>query len=197
MERAIEPRQDRKLVVLCRDASPSMGGRKAERAYEAGRDLLHLLTQGDFDFAVLDFSDTVELAHPPSLAGSLWPRLRPIETGGRGTDLGGPLACATSLVLSRSPGYHPLSAVILFTDGNHNTGPDPCPIADRLKEHAEVFTLGIGPDADANLLEKLASSTDRFHRCGDVPELASRLREIGIQLAAAPARTASNRPRVA
>ena len=78
------------------------------------------------------------------------------------------------------------SQVVLLSDGHNNTGPDPRPIAHRLKRSAVIECIGIGgspSDVDEELMKDIASAypdgTKRYRWIGD-PE---RLEEAFIELA--------------
>ncbi len=66
------------------------------------------------------------------------------------------------------------SQVVLLTDGCHNTGSEPKPISDKLKECAIIECIGIGgspADVDEKLLRYIASSypdgSKRYRWIGD------------------------------
>ena len=68
--------------------------------------------------------------------------------------------------------------VVLLTDGCHNTGPDPKPISDKLRECAIVECIGIGgspANVDEKLLRYLASrypdGSKRYRWIGDKQNL--------------------------
>ena len=76
--------------------------------------------------------------------------------------------------------------MVLLSDGHNNTGPDPRPIAHRLKRSAVIECIGIGgspSDVDEELMKDIASAypdgTKRYRWIGD-PE---RLEEAFIELA--------------
>ena len=85
----------------------------------------------------------------------------------------GAQAAFNLLKAGRRPGQ-----VVLLSDGHHNTGPDPRPVAEALKRLAIVETVGIGgsPSAvDEPLLKEIASSypsgKKRYRWIGDKNDL--------------------------
>jgi Mg-chelatase subunit ChlD len=96
-------------------------------------------------------------------------------------------------LFERSPG--PMSArsayfkhIILLTDGGHNTGKPPRPIAKRLKEAGVLIDcIGIGArgDVDESLLMDLASVVDgrvRYRYIADADDLLDQYRRLGGNL---------------
>jgi uncharacterized protein YegL len=167
----------RQAVVLCRDASTSMQGSKAQEASQAVRELVEQLAlemnKDAFDVAVIDFHDEVQVPHPLGRAGALLSALQPIATGGSGTDISGPLAQAEALLKAPMPGEgrYVRPVILLFTDGGHNTGADPRPIAARLRSFADLVTVAFGADADEALLTELATTPSHFYRCTNGSQL--------------------------
>jgi Mg-chelatase subunit ChlD len=162
-----------RLIVICRDGSPSMHGRNAARAAEATRALVRSIAPAGFRVALIDFDDEPHVVRSPLPAAALLPKLPALEARGAGTDLARALALAGSLSIHEV--LRP--AIVLVSDGRHNGGSSPHPVAARLKERAEIFALAVGPSADQALLESLASSSSDAIRCGRVQEVASRLLE--------------------
>lgn len=80
---------------------------------------------------------------------------------------------------------HGLGQVVLLTDGCHNTGPDPRPKSDRLKEVALVECVGIGGtpgDVDEELLRYIASpypdGLKRYRWIGDKERLVQHFHNL-------------------
>ena len=75
--------------------------------------------------------------------------------------------------------------MLVFSDGQHNTGPRPEPVADRLKGNSvTIVTIAYGGDADEDLLRRLASSPQHSFRCKDGKELRAFLATVGATLSA-------------
>ena len=82
-------------------------------------------------------------------------------------------------------GSHSDRQVVLLTDGCHNTGPDPRPMSDRLRELAVVECIGIGGtprDVDEELLKYIASpypdGTKRYRWIGDKERLVQHFHNL-------------------
>jgi len=77
---------------------------------------------------------------------------------------------------------HLRSVVILFTDGQHNTGPGPRAVAREVREKADLVTVAFGGDADEALLKELATSPQHFYRCKNGRELRAFLAAVGATM---------------
>jgi Mg-chelatase subunit ChlD len=80
---------------------------------------------------------------------------------------------------------HGPKQVVLLTDGCHNTGPDPRPTSDRLRDVAVVECIGIGGtprDVDEELLKYIASpypdGTKRYRWIGDKERLVQHFHNL-------------------
>lgn len=75
--------------------------------------------------------------------------------------------------------------VVLLTDGNHNTGPAPRSIAEKLRRIAILETIGIGDpgDIDTGLLKEIASrypdGRPRYRWIGDPETLVQEFKALG------------------
>ena len=74
---------------------------------------------------------------------------------------------------------------MLITDGLNNAGPDAVVTeAGRLKTSGVViFAVGIGADADGDLLRRVADTPDAYYPSPDVGDLAAIHRRIAARLA--------------
>lgn len=183
-------RNRRQAAIVVRDASPSMEGDKAREASEAVRRFIGELAQpfnkDGFDVAVVDFNHSAGVVHPLTRASGL--SVQPIATGGEGTDIAGALAQAEVLAKTATGETWIRPVVLLFTDGEHNTGGDPATVADRLRGFADLVTVAFGDDADEALLQSLATSASHFFRCTDGAQLRAFLAEVGQTMSTTRAR---------
>jgi Mg-chelatase subunit ChlD len=101
--------------------------------------------------------------------------------GGSGTNITAGLEIALDL---RSKSQR-TGQVVLLTDGWHNTGSDPKPISDKLREKATIECIGIGgspADVDEELLKYIASSrpdgSKRYRWIGDKERLVEHFHNL-------------------
>ena len=181
-------------VVLVRDASASMYGQKAKDASAASLDLgggsSTALQQGWILHGHDRLRDPIEGRSPPGESNDLERPRHPLED--RLVHLfdehyrrppEGPVRFSKGTVVS------PVSltcgpVTILFTDGCHNSGPEPHEVADRLKLIADLVTVAFGSDADETLLRALASTPQHFYRCSSGKELRKLLAKVGATMTA-------------
>ena len=155
---AVVPR-DLTLVV---DVSGSMSGTKLEQAKAALQQALGTLGPGDrfhlipFASAVRPFREGLAPATPEHLAAARE------FIDGLGAEGGTNIAGAMEAALARPADAERLSLVVLVTDGLPSVGEQ---APDRIAEAAaaragaaRIFTVGIGPDVNTYLLDRLASS---------------------------------------
>lgn len=186
------------LVVLCRDKSPSMCGNKDIQATRAGNELVGALAmpinKDGFHVGMVDFSGSARIVRSTEPATTFRsPDLIPGICGvfSSGTNITDGLAKAHEIVLGfvapadRVP-LRPV--VILFTDGGHNTGPDPEPKATELKMNADLVTVAFGDDAEEYRLRALATSPEHFCRCSNGEELRRFLAKLGTTMSGTLAR---------
>ncbi len=182
-------------VVPVRDGSGSMAGQKAKDASEASLDLVAELAQPSnkdgFNIAVVDFSTRSKVVHKLEKATALNGRVAPLSVGlfGGSTNITAGLEDALNILeeaeIGRQEGVSYLRpVVILFTDGQHNEGPPPHDVANRLKQKADLVTVAFGSDADEGLMRDLASTPQHFYRCKTGRELRSFLAAVGATMTA-------------
>ena len=188
-------RNMRQNVVLVRDKSGSMSGQKAQDASEASLDLVSELAQpinkDGFRVAVVDFSRASEIVQPLEKATLLYGQVHPLTIGpdSGSTNITAGLQDALHIIevteSSAQDGVRYLRPVVIcFTDGCHNTGPDPRSVAQQLKQHADLVTVAFGTDADEGLLRDLASTTQHCYRCANGRELRGFLAAVGATMTA-------------
>ena len=180
-------RRVKQVVVMARDASTSMRGAKAREASAASIELTTELAdpsnKDGFLTAVVDFHDRAKVVHSLTPATDLDGNLRAITVGGGGTNITSALQEAHAIVTNPPDGSDFLLPVtILFSDGQHNTGPKPTAIADQLKQHSDLVTVAFGTDADETGLERLATTPQHFYRCRNGAELRKFLAKVGETL---------------
>ena len=184
-------RNVKQRVGLARDSSGSMNkGNKAPDATEACRgflaELANPINKDGFPVLVVDFNHGARVAAPLATAGEVLQHLPPIAPGGA-TDISGALGLMRA-ELEQAPDdssgtiSYLRPVCILFSDGCHNTRPDPRDEAARLKAIAELVTVAFGADADEALLRELASTPQQYTRCANGQELRLYLAIAGITL---------------
>jgi len=179
-------------VVLGRDKSGSMRGQKAKDASTASLDLVSELAEPSnkdgFQIAVVDFSDSSNIVNNLEKAAALNGKVSSLSVGGS-TNITAGLEDAFS-ILEKAKGNNQANVtflrpvVIVFTDGQHNVGPAPHDVANRLKGIADLVTVAFGSDADEALLRSLASTPQHFYRCTNGRELRSFLAAVGATMTA-------------
>lgn len=179
-------------VVLVRDKSPSMEGAKARDATAASQDLVNELAQpankNGFYVGIVDFSGKAKIVHPFAQAATVDGKVPAIKTSlfSGGTNITAGLEKALQLAdcphSNREQAHFLRPVTLLFSDGMHNTGPDPDSIADLLKERSDLVTVAFGDDADEDLLRKLATSPQHFYRCRNGRELRQFMATVGATL---------------
>jgi len=181
-------------VVVIRDASGSMHGDKEREASEATQAICQELAlpvnKDAFWLAVVDFAEEAGVVHELEKATTLAGHLGPLEAGkfGATTNItaGINLACH---ILERASGAsegdwirYLKPTCLLFSDGGHNEGPSPIPVAERLKAMADVVSVAFGDDADEKTLQQIATSDQHFVRCASGAELRRFFAQVGATL---------------
>ena len=166
-------------AVLVLDASPSMEAEdwkpsRLEAAKASARAYVNRLRaeEPDARVAVVAYSSSARTMcglTPVSKVGRL---LRAIDdiTVGDGTNITAGLTTAGKHL----QGIGRAAQVVLLTDGAHNTGPEPTPVAARLRTIAILETVGIGgqpADVNEDLLKAISSAypdgSKRYRWIGD------------------------------
>lgn len=185
--RAVRPKWINSLVkqqsfVLC-DASGSMAGQKANDAQRAREEFVAELAQpgnrDGFQVAMIDFHREARLIHELTPATELTGKIAPLTPNG-GTNITTAIELAIPLA-SRVPddGTFLRPVTILFSDGGHNIGPPPDKAAAELKKFSDLATVAFGSNADEELLRRLATAPQFFHRCQTGAELRAFMAHVG------------------
>lgn len=184
-------RNVRQNVVFVRDTSESMRGQKARDALAASLELVAELAEpgnkDGFNIAVVDFAHRSKIVHQLEKATVLNGKVAPLFIEGD-TNITAGLEDALSILeaaekRNQDGVVYLRPVVIVSTDGGHNEGPDPRPVADRLKQIADIVTVAFGTDADEGLMCALASTPRHFYRCSTGRELRSFLAAVGATIA--------------
>lgn len=181
-------------VVLVRDRSSSMHGRKAQDASAASLELVAELaapsSKEGFNIAVVDFATSSGVAHDLGPATVLNGKLSSLSVGllGGSTNITAALEDATSILENSHQQQEGIAylrpVVLMFTDGCHNGDVHPRDVATRLKQTADLVCIAFGNDADEALLRELASTPQHFYRCSSGRELRAFLAAVGATLTA-------------
>ncbi len=163
----------KQAAIQVRDCSGSMTGEKAKEAAAASMDLNTELAdpanKDGFLVALIDFDSSAEIVQDLTPATKLAGQDIPLDIGrfGGSTNITSGLEKALDIVnrVENSPEEHLKTVVIIFTDGDHNTGPSPEQVAEQLKKKADIVAIAFGSDADEGLLKRLASTPQHFYRC--------------------------------
>lgn len=175
-------------AILVRDASGSMDGDKARDASDASlalvADLAGPANKDGFSVAIVDFGDDARVVHGLTKATALNGSVTTLNANSGSTNITAGLEKALDIIekaaAAPTPGItHLRTIVILFSDGGHNTGPDPVTVAARLKGKADIVTVAYGKDADEDGLKALATSDQHFYRCSNGAQLRQFLASVG------------------
>lgn len=147
-------------VMLVLDKSGSMSGEKIKAAKEAAKLFIDLMRTGDMvgvasfsDYARVDFSLTE--INSDTIRESIKSAIDIISAGGS-TSIGAGLRAGYNELLTKGNSAHPW-AIVLMSDGLHNTPPHPDTVLPDIRDkNIRVFTIGLGTDADASLLSHIA-----------------------------------------
>ncbi len=172
------------------DASPSMEGQKAKEASEACSQLVCELAKPvnkeGFSVSIIEFYGKAQIVHDSVPAVDLVKTLEPIVTSNskESTNITAGLELAKQLCLKEKNDQQSnirwlRPVVVLFSDGDHNKGPEPGAIASELRKHADIVTVAYGSDANEKLLRELATSPQHFYRCNDGADLRQFFASVG------------------
>jgi hypothetical protein len=180
------PATDRRFV-LCIDRSGSMAQGNPSRmefAKQAAKIFVDLTMLGD-SLAVTSFANAArtdfQLTQIVQGGGhrlAAKNAINSLQPNG-GTNIGGALSQSRDELLSQ-PVPSCAQTILLLTDGQHNSGPDPLTIVPSLIDNdIAVITIGIGVSINASLLQQIACMTGgRFFQvatAADLPTLLSAL----------------------
>jgi uncharacterized membrane protein len=149
-------------MVLVMDRSGSMTGPKIEMSKEAAKEAVELLSPQDYVGVVAFDSEAFWVVPMQSAAdkGSVEEKIATIQAGG-GTNIAPGLEMAYS-ALSSNPAK--IKHVVLMTDGVSVPGPFYELTTKMAGDQITVSTVGVGSDADQNLLQQMAEwGNGRFY----------------------------------
>lgn len=176
------------LAILELDASASMLSEdKATEAEAAARSCIAELATPSmgvaFDVAVVNFAESARTVVAPRPASQA-PTGTLLEPGSCGvaTNFEAALLEAERLTQAAT-GAMPV--VLLMTDGHHNCGGDPTPVARRLHAHALVVCVAFGSSADEERLARIASRPDLVTRARTGAELRALFAVVGRSMSLA------------
>jgi len=180
--------------IITIDVSPSMELKdwkpsRLDAALEAAKTFVARLREEEpsASVGIITYHRSAEIIVKPMKGGDYLHIQNAIDSirTGPATSLGAGLKAALSLVRSRWGA----NQVILLSDGRNNCGPDPRPIADRLKKLAVIECVGIGgsrDDVDEDLLRHIASSrpdgSKRYRWIGDEKALVEQFHSFAGRL---------------
>lgn len=113
--------------------------------------------------AIVSFNDVANIVQrlAPATDLSLFHHPISLLTPGGGTRMKSGVVAVGQALHGRHAGHDDTRQEVVFLTDGHNTGPNPLPDAERLKQQGcRIFTVGIGSissDVDENLLEAMAS----------------------------------------
>jgi uncharacterized protein YegL len=185
----------KQVAVVVGDDSGSMEGRKAEDASAAMQDFVGELAQpcnkDGFFAAVVHFSSDSEVVNDLEKVTSMIGKIKPLEARGGSTNITAGLNDALRILdqaekqnQNQDGVIYLRPVVLLFSDGEHNDGPPPQPVADQIKQKADLVTVAFGSDADEALLRSLASTPQHFYRCSSGRQLRQFLAAVGATMTA-------------
>jgi uncharacterized protein YegL len=183
--------ETKQRVIFVRDVSLSMDDdNKSIDANAATQDLLTELAlpenKSGFEVAVVDYSSNAKIIAPLTSACDLEGKLPDIKTD-CSTNIAAGLETARN-ILQQAPNpvegkeMYLKPVVILFSDGEHNSGNDPIVESNVLKQLADVITVAFGADADMDLLRVIANTPEHCYRCNEGRELRAFLAAVGETL---------------
>lgn len=90
---------------------------------------------------------------------------------GGSTNIGDALLLSRNELVANSRSVDEI--ILIFTDGMWNSGPDPVPIADSIKNNdgIRIISVGIGTNVNTTFLETIASSPDDFYLVENLDDL--------------------------
>ena len=153
-------------AALVLDRSGSMDGDKITQAKNASNQFVAMMNRGD-NLAVCSFSSsasanfTITTVTSDSIKYLAQSAINAITTGGN-TSIGSGMCCGQAELLgSPNPNYP--QAMILLSDGKENTSPWVVDILPNIPDQTDIYTIGLGSDADGYLLNHIASQTGGFY----------------------------------
>ena len=183
-----KPGQRSADIVLVLDTSTSMAGvttaggiRKIDAAQQAAQSFLALIDLARDHVAVVTFDDAARLRIGLTGDGAALRQALTNLPMAPGTRIDAGLDAARAELQGPSRRTTARGVVILMTDGQptRSTAGRVVAAADAVKRAgATLFTIGLGPDVDPDLLKLLASSTRYFYQAPGAEDLARVYRTV-------------------
>jgi uncharacterized protein YegL len=180
----------RQRILIVRDRSSSMNSHsKAADAEKATRELIAELnapSNGDaFEVSIVDFNESAIVTAAWKKASAMSDQALALAPAGE-TSISAGLSAAQRQLDQTEPleiAHSYLRPVVLiFSDGNHNSGADPITAANDLKKVADIVTVAFGHDADEEMLRRIASTPQHSVRCATGAQLRSFFAVVGKTL---------------
>jgi Mg-chelatase subunit ChlD/subtilisin-like proprotein convertase family protein len=151
-------------VVEVIDTSGSMDGDKLVAAQESASLFVDLMGDGD-RIGVVSYADDAavkyaltEITDGSDVRQAAKDEINRLVSEGA-TSIGAGILAADGELDGLTP-EEEIRAMIVLTDGNHNTDPDPFDVIDSdVDDDIRIFTIGFGADADEELMREIAERT--------------------------------------
>lgn len=168
-------------VMLVIDRSGSMSSGKLDAAKNAAWTFVNQLKQTDKS-GLVSFGDEARLDQ--RLTFDHWrtkDAIYGLQHGGW-TAMGDGIAVAQGEIVLRARGDS-AHVMIVLSDGESNRGWDPIEAADDAKaEGTIIYTIGLGNDADEDVLKEVATSPDHYYYAPDANDLLEIYEDISEQV---------------
>ncbi|MEO8082587.1 MAG: VWA domain-containing protein [Ardenticatenales bacterium] len=171
-------------VALVIDRSGSMAGPAIVGAKNGALAFLGELAPGAAQVALVAFSTSADVLQPLTGAfASVVKGVRQLVPAGQ-TAIHLGLEAGLSELEGPSARAGVPKVVVLMTDGRPSGGrTDTVAAADQIRAKGiTIYTIGLGPDIDTDLLKSIASSPDRFYAANSELDLAAVYADIGRRI---------------
>jgi Mg-chelatase subunit ChlD len=172
-------------IALVLDSSSSMAGDKLAAAVGAARTFVDLVGLPRDRVAVVTFDREARLgAGLTASRAALQAALAQVTTA-EGTRIDRGLGAGLDELAGPRGRREARKVLVLLTDGRPDAGTDAAAIAAAAAAHARgvtLFTIGLGPDVDEELLVTLAGDRSRYERAPTAAQLAGIYRRIAAVL---------------
>lgn len=187
--------ENTQLAVLVPDLSGSMSvGNKIGELHASLVALVSELANPEnrdaFQVCVVPYGERAGVHLPATPATAVRPESLALrcESLGSLTNIAAGLALAHAEVrrsLAEGTAKQLRPVVVLLTDGGHNAGPRPEPVATALKADADAIAVAFGADADLALLQNLATAPALAIRCSNGRDLRQYFAKVARTMSAA------------
>lgn len=176
--------------VICIDRSGSMDGSPISLAKQAGKLFVDLVEKEKKEYiavtsfasgASTDYSLTEVTAD--SVKSSAKSAIGGLSASGD-TAIGMGLSNSLAELQTLPEGESAKECIILLSDGDHNSGPDPSTVVPSLvTRKAAVYTVGLGNDVNMGLLQGIASDTGgKYYHASSASQLQRIFTDISAEL---------------